>query len=263
MQEALRRVLGRGQARGSAAVKLEYEDVWEDAAGRLQRFLYKRRPAFRYGDHVLIRGIDLQKQAVREIAEYIRAFRPASVLELGAGNGFNLASLAVLCPVVKEWVGVELTESGCKAAARMIADPPMAELVYVTELAPEEIKERIAASYIAVRQDDMRTLATCQDASFDFVFSHVAFEQLPREYPAAFRAARRVARAHACFIEEFREAQTSATQLMHLWASDYFRASYRVLGEAGFKLIRFVPMPMRNVKLATASALCGITRDGV
>lgn len=258
-RDAFRGLFEKKKRRDDDASRQEYEGVWKSSDRRLQKFLYKPRPAFYHGDAAVIRGLDLQKQAIHEISEMIRAFRPVSVLELGAGNGINLLALAALHPEIKTWTGIDITESGPEAAGQMYRSPPLEELTYMIGLDQAEISQRIPYAVIDIRVGDMRTLPFA-DASFDFVFSHVAFEQLPRDHLVAFREARRICSGHACFIEEFREAQRSFLQRIHLRNVDYFRASYRVVEEAGFTLLKFVPMPLQNMKLGCGMAVCGVTR---
>lgn len=259
MRDALRGAVQKRRRRDDGISHKEYESVWKSSDRRLQKFLYKPRPAFFHESPAVIRGLDLQKQAIMQISDAIRSFRPASVLELGAGNGVNLLALAALHPEITAWTGIDITESGPAGAARLQKNPPMEELTYLTGLAPAEISRCLARAVIDMRIGDMRALPFA-DASFDFAFSHVAFEQLPRDHLAAFREARRVCRGHACFIEEFREAQRSFLQRLHLRNVDYFRASYRVVKDAGFILLKFVPLPLQNMKLGTGMAVCGVTR---
>jgi len=258
-RDALRGLFKHTKRRDDGVSHKEYEGVWKSSDHRLQKFLYKPRPALYHGTPAVIRGLDLQKQAVYEMSDAISSFRPASVLELGAGNGANLLALAALHPEITTWTGIDITESGPDAANKLQKDPPMEELAYLTGLDPAEISQRLARVVIECLVGDMRALPFA-DGSFDFVFSHVAFEQLPRDHLTAFREARRVCRKHACFIEEFREAQGSLFRRLHLRNVDYFRASYDVCVSAGFTLLRFTPMPLQNLKLGTGMAVCGVTR---
>ena len=166
---------------------------------------------------VVGRAIDSRKYTVQQVASYVRSFQPEKVLELGSGIGINILTLAVLYPNAKVLKGIELTEQGIKQSKELLKNPPIKELVYLTELDEKTIRERLMNRDIEFVQGDILKLPW-SDQTFDFVFTMWVLEQNPRAYMQAFKEARRVLQTggHSVFIEEFDEAQENFFQRLHL-----------------------------------------------
>ncbi len=233
-----------------------YTESWKNS---IKEIIWGRKPQIQsfYGKLAWGGTMDNRKFFLKHADSYIKSVRPKSILELGSGIGINLLALSALNPFIERISGIELTQQGLHVFKQMINDPPIDELVYLTELDPQTIKKRIIVDRFDVRQGDMRNLPW-DDKSFDFVFSLWALEQLPRTYNEAFAEAERVCSAHALFMEEFKEAQQNIFQRIHLKNVDYFRASFREVEKSGFKVSRFEPMPIGKVKLNHGSLFCRV-----
>lgn len=242
--------------RTKAFVQEGYGAVWRESPAAVRT----SAPARTVRDY---RGTlyEVPKAALRKVhlGEMSRALSVlggvSSVLELGSGNGINLLLLAALHPEIKTWRGVELTPEGVAAAERIWREPPLDDLSYLTDLPRDVIAGRLANADIKFQQGSILDLPF-PDQSLDVAFSRLVLEQLPRDYPVAFREARRVARVGGLFLEEFREAQTNVFQRMQLKNLDYFRASYRAAGRAGWKVRSFARLPMNKVEFSFGLLVC-------
>ncbi len=249
------RLFRRGiSVRDERLVSTDYAKSWSESiadnvGGRKVRIqkVYDRLGVYR--------PIDYRKFSLWHIAHTIRSFQPKTILELGSGNGINLLSLAVLCPDVRSFVGVDLTPEGVETARRIFRDPPIPELVYLTEQPEHFIRESLARASIRFEQGNIRKLPF-GDGSFDFSFSCWVFEQIPRAYLEGFREAHRVTSGQSLFLEEFKEAQENIFQLMHLMNVDYFHASFWEVEKVGYKVLKFEPIPVTKLKLSIGSLLC-------
>lgn len=181
-----------------------------------------------------------------------------SVLELGSGSGINVLALAVLHLEIKIWNGVELTQAGVKTAKKLLEHPPIKHLRYITGLDEQTIRERLSKSDIRFVEGDILNLPF-KNNSFDLVYSALAIEQIPQEYPWAFREARRVCAGYAFFLEEFLEAQ-NIFHRMSLSNLDYFCASYREVEKADFRIIKYEPYPLSKLDFRLGFLLCSAGR---
>ena len=225
------------------------ESISENVTGRRLR-IHKL-----YGRLGLYRSIDYRKFFVKHIFHTIASLQPKNILELGSGNGINVLVMAVLYPTAQKIVGVELTEKGVETGREALKNPPIKELMYLTEESEETIRRRLKEVPIEFIKGDLTKLPFA-DKSFDFSFSLLVFEQMPGSYPEAFKEVRRVTAGHALFLEEFKEAQENIFQRVHLLNVDYFRASFWEVTKAGLKVLRFEPLPITKIKLSVGSLLC-------
>src|SRR3989344_1495694 len=239
--------------RDESFVTGEYSKSWSQNPSaiimgkKLRRYSINDRPAYcRLGE--------FRKLLVSQIHHTVASLRPLTVLELGSGIGQNIICLAILNPDVKRFVGVEMTEEGVAMARKMLAEPPMTDLVYLTEQSEDVIRKHLKKTSIEFVQGNIRKLAF-KDNEFDFSFSCQVFEQIPRYYLESFREVARVTSKNAFFLEEFRESQKNIFQLMHLWNMDYFRWSFHEVEKAGFQVIRFETLPVANEILSIGALL--------
>lgn len=188
------------------------------------------------GEKVLWRSIDIKKLVLRKFVDLICDLRPTTVIELGSGSGINILALAVMCPFVKKWTGIELVEKGVKMSKEFLKNPNFAALTYLTGESKEKITEIFGVSDIEFRQGDMTDLPL-EDNSFDMAITNNTIEQVPGDYMEAFKEIKRIAN-QAVFIEAFKEAQTFRNWL-YLLRKDYFRSSYKEVEKAGFKISKF------------------------
>ncbi|TSC67856.1 MAG: hypothetical protein CEO19_3 [Parcubacteria group bacterium Gr01-1014_73] len=262
IKRAVKRFLLRGfiERDGSYSTE-EYSCLWGNVNGGLGGYWRRVVLGWQDGQLILCRGLDFQKAGIQAISRAIRGAAPGSVLELGSGNGFNLLALSVLHPEIKKWQGVEFTKSGIAASEKFKLEPPFDALIYVTELPREEIVRRLSKVRLEFCEGNVLALSF-GDRSFDFVFSHLVIEQMPRTYPKAFAEAGRVARHFVCFVEGFREAQKNIFQLIHLKTCDYFRSSVSVVEQAGLKILKFEHLPLNKIGQSAGLLLCAPAKAG-
>lgn len=234
----------------------EYGEVWGEVSGKPDSQGYKQRIGVQNGKLIFFRGIDFRKNSLRRLSRLLSATRPQSVCELGTGNGLNVLVLAVLNPHVPTWTGVELTAEGVASAKAMLARPPVDDLVFLTEKSPDEITRVLHATSIKFVQGDIGNISL-PDNSFDFVFTHLVLEQMPRTFLKGLEEARRVLKVdgHAAFIEEFAEAQNLINRI-DLWRKDYFHASFRSAASAGFKILSFAPLSPDKIEHSHGLLFC-------
>ncbi|GEM_PF-1325668 len=203
---------------------------------------------------VLWRSIDRRKHVLGRVSELLAGIHPESFAELGSGNGINILSLVVLCPWIHRWRGVEISATGVKTAKDFLQNPHYESLIFITGQSKETIQERLKNADVDFIQADMTQIPVA-NGEFDCVFSQQAIERLPSNYMNAFREARRVAKKNAIFIESFIEVQRTFVQRLYLYASDYFRASFRDVEKVGFKVLLFEPI-IAKAKHASGLLLC-------
>ncbi len=258
-KESLSRVFGYGQKRTQGLVHEQYSESWSTAVGVLPQQQYKAGLMWLGNELVIRRGIDYLKYTIEELARAIHSLQSESVVELGSGDGFILMSLAVMCPEVKSFKGIDLTKEGIRVSKENLLKPMVEELSYVTGETAEVITARLHKHSIDFIEGDMLHLAL-PSGSCDLVFSRVALEQLPKDYLQAMKEARRITKKYAIFIEEFSEAQRNIFQRMHLKNSDYFHAPLSSLQKAGFELIRFERVFLSKIKFSLGFAMCKVRK---
>ncbi|OGF82212.1 hypothetical protein A3B18_02745 [Candidatus Giovannonibacteria bacterium RIFCSPLOWO2_01_FULL_46_13] len=241
--------------RDRAQVLSDYEPSWKRAKGDVLKKNYKYRPMFFNGKPVMLRRIDYMKFSLEKLSEEISKIKAESVLELGSGDGFVTLAMAVMHPEVKIFRGIDLTESGIETATHNLSNPPIEALSFVSGLDAEVVRERISGRDIKFVRGDMLSLPF-EENSFDTVFSRLAIEQIPDSYPSVFKEARRVAKIRAVFLEEFLEAQKNIFQRMHLKNRDFFRASFKEVERAGFKVEKFEALGLGKIEFTIGMLVC-------
>jgi SAM-dependent methyltransferase len=150
----------------------------------------------------------------------IERLRPRGVLEVGAGNGLNLLTLAARFPEV-HFTGLELTASGVQAAARVRALPEFPRIL--TEFSVDPPSGTAAHCSIDLVQGTAASLPF-PEGSFDLVFTVLALEQMEEIRTAALAELRRVTREYVLMIEPFRDWNQTAIRRDYIIANDYFSA---------------------------------------
>ena len=237
-------------------VERSYTGLWRGSPASVHPTARERAVRDYRGALYEVPKIAMRKIYLREMSRALGGFGGVeSVLELGSGNGINVLSFAALHPEIRVWRGIEMTPEGVAAAGRLREHLPLDKLAYLTGLGREAVGRRLAGRDIKFQQGSILELPFAV-RSFDVVFSSLVIEQIPRDYPQAFREARRVARLGGFFIEEFREAQSNVFQRMQLSNLDYFRASYREAERAGWRLQSFERLPMNKIQFSSGLLVC-------
>lgn len=259
---AVRRWLGRkSPARTTESVRREYEKKWRKWSSG-DYFLEdntETRLCLLNGFPVIARQIDYRKNVIEKFQDAINSLQPESVLEIGSGNGLNILCLAVMCPTVKRWQGIELTESGVAAAKKYLKEPPLETLAYITREPKEIIRQRISQANITFEKGDINNLAI-PDNEFDFVFSFHVLEQVPHTYKQVLGEVYRVTKKSAAFFEFWDEGQ-NIFQRIHIRNRGFFKGSFRDIEPVGFTILRFEISELTQVAFAGCFLLCAANKD--
>lgn len=235
-----------GFRRTSDKVKEEYGKLWFDSSRNQKELVGSPQLYLRNGQIVFLRRVDRKQILIQQINDYIKSLQPRNILEVGSGAGINLISLALLNPDIS-FVGIELTKSGVDSSEFFLKNPPIQHLSFITGLKESDILERLKKINIRFVNGDMKEMPF-GNGEFDLIYSYLAIEQLPDSFREAFREIRRVMNVDGSgiFIEAFKEAQSTLTQVIFLWAVDYFRWSLKTLEEEGLKIERFNKFTFQN-----------------
>lgn len=168
----------------------------------------------------------------------VEVLKPASVLEVGSGNGINLNLLSrVLSGVSCE--GIELTENGV-AVSEELSKRRFAK--DFSEGLPKCFAERIRElPYDQPRFVQGNALALpYPDAAFGLVYSVLALEQMNDIKLDVIKEMVRVSGKHVLLIEPFQDANTSPlARYLHHRGNEYFNLRIDQLQKLGLKVIRY------------------------
>ena len=186
------------------------------------------------------------------LSRAIADVRPASVLEVGCGNGLNLLLLACRFPEIA-FAGVEFTASGARqmAAAQTAAMLPEA----LRAFSPEPLEDLRAHRAVAGVRGTAAALPY-RDSSFDLVFTALALEQMEEIRSAALREVARVAGRYVLMLEPFRECNRSLLPRAYVGAHDYFRGAIADLPAYGLEPVWATADMPSKAFLRTALVLC-------
>jgi SAM-dependent methyltransferase len=234
-----------------ASVKDQYSGNYSEETN--EGFMQRRRSMFLKGKHIPdFPVVEHKRILLKKFSEIFLRFDTESLLELGSGRGFNILSLAVLCPEIKKLRGVELSPHGVETAKKNFKNPPLALLSQLTSVSEEEITRRLTGRDIDFIEGSITKLPF-ESKSFDAVFSNSVIEQIPKEYPSVFSEASRVARKVGVWSEPFREAQQHhPMKLLYLKNTDHFRASYKDIETCGWKVRDFEVSELQKFEFNTA-----------
>jgi SAM-dependent methyltransferase len=157
--------------------------------------------------------------------------RPASVLEVGAGNGVNLLVLACRFPEVR-FAGVELTPAGVAVARAAQAEPALPAVLQ--RFSPEPLADLGAHRRVQIRQGTAAALPFA-DAAVDLVYSCLALEQMEAVRAAALAEMARVTAAHALLLEPFVDCNDRGLRRAYRLARDHFAGAVGDLAAHGLQ----------------------------
>ena len=169
-------------------------------------------------------------KVVEALSDEIARYGIKSVLELGCGNGRVLVPLAKKNLNVK-FGGVDISEEGIRQVKAMLPD---------------------AQFY----HQDIRDMANLTAHQWDLVFTHVAIEQLPRDYMQVYQQAYRLSSHYAIFVEEYKELQSWLNRF-YLYKYGYHCQSFKEVEKVGFKILKFYEfLARRKMKYKLGFLLC-------
>ena len=218
--------------RSERAIIEEYTKAWQESEyakyslavppSRISPWEWK-------GKHMFASDIGATRFRQILLSSVIERVKPRRVLEVGCGNGMNLMLLACRYPDI-EFVGVELTEQGHKAATGMQNLPSLPEELQA--YAPLPLTDTSGFQRIDFRQGTATDLPF-EDDSFDLVFTVLALEQMERIRSKALSEIARVAASYTLMIEPFYEVNSKGWARRNVVRRNYFRGRISDLSRFG------------------------------
>jgi SAM-dependent methyltransferase len=178
----------------------------------------------------------------------IAALRPRSVLEVGCGNGINLALLAARYPDI-EFCGIEPTPHGLAMAQGIAEDGSLPDSL--RDFAPFDLLDERAVSRIRFIKASGGQLPF-SDSRFDVVLTSLALEQMEALREAALKEIARVARLHTVMLEPFSEANSTGLRRRYVRGYDYFQGAIADLPRYGLEPVSVVSDMPHKAWLGTA-----------
>jgi SAM-dependent methyltransferase len=217
--------------RTQRSVRVSYDRQWTDIAIESQLSGRTRTP-YVFRDEAFEAFTQGEKRLHhRLLFRTIERLKPRTVLEVGAGNGLNILTLAARFPEA-QFTGLELTTGGVQAAARVRAMPEFPRVL--AEFSVDPPRGLAAHCSIDIVQGTASSLPFAA-GSFDLVFTVLALEQMEEIRNAALRELRRAARAFVLMIEPFRDWNQSGIRRDYIIANDYFSGSVADLPSYGLQ----------------------------
>lgn len=212
--------LGVGR-RGQDVIGAEYGASW--ARKGLEPYAMGRRPAggaaWTYaGETMFATAAAGARARLLLLMRAVAWLQPASVLEVGAGNGVNLLVLACRFPEVR-FAGVELTAGGVAVARAAQAEATLPAVLQ--RFSPEPLRDLAAHRRVDVRQATAAALPFA-DAAVDLVYSCLALEQMEQVRAAALAEMARVTARHAVLLEPFADCNDTGLRRAYRIARDHF-----------------------------------------
>ena len=246
-----KRLAGREFRRGQRQIVAEYDGQWRKKA--FERYA----PAPLQGSgapwiwrHHRFHLTNEAGAAVRIVylEHALRQLGPATVLEVGCGNGINLHLLAGAFPEVT-FTGVEMSERGC-AAARSIAGSAVLPPV-LQAFAPFRIVEPGAVRGVRVVRGSGAALPF-PDRSFDVVMTSLALEQMEQIRDRALSELARVSAGYVVMLEPFAEVNGGGLRRAYVKAYDYFEGTISELHRYGLEVVSVLTDMPHKAWLGTA-----------
>jgi SAM-dependent methyltransferase len=164
------------------------------------------------------------------IARAIEVLRPASVLEVGCGNGNMLFSLSAMFPEVK-FSGVELSAAGVALAVKAQEQGALPASFAAAFTAP--VLDPMAHLRVSVQVADARMLPFA-DRSIDLVYTRLALEQMEQIRPQVIDQIARVANRAVALVEPWRDFNRADPGRAYIRRMGYFNGEARELEKNGF-----------------------------
>jgi len=165
---------------------------------------------------LIVRYAGLKRIYLHHLYRAIIALSPRSVLEIGCGDGLNIALMANRFPHVA-FTGIEITKGGIDQCRRIAGDALPEPLV---DFSPEPLLSRTAHQRARIHQGDAARLPY-PDGSFDLVVTVLALAQMKHIRDAALTELARVCNGWAMLIEPFRAWNNTPDRRRYVDAMGY------------------------------------------
>jgi SAM-dependent methyltransferase len=238
--------------RDKQAVKVNYEKTWagETAVEALRS--PDRDTMCLWGDRrLLIDANGTKRVHMLAIMRVLEALAPASLLEVGCGNGRNMVLLAARFPELAV-AGVELTRAGVEAVHAVRREPTLPGAF--AEFSPEPPQSATAHRRIAVAQGSADALPVA-DASVDVVLTALALEQMEAIRPAALDEIARVTKRWVMMVEPFRDWNEEGLRRDYITSHQYFQARIADLAGHGLRPVFVCDRLPSKVQMAAGLVL--------
>lgn len=208
-----------GMKRDQASIEFNYDKQWAGRPFELQLDANGPTvPCVWQGAGMYARAIATKRVHMLFLLRAIARLKPASVLEVGCGNGLNLFILAGRFPDVR-FTGIELTAGGVAAAEAVRALPELPETIQT--FSPEPLADAKPFDRIRIVRGTAAAMPF-HDGEFDLVFTSLALEQMEQIRWKALAEIRRVACKHTAMVEPFFDWNATGPRRDYIVANDYF-----------------------------------------
>lgn len=153
------------------------------------------------------------------IGSVIEKLKPRRILDVGCGDGIYPFLLAGAFPEVS-FAGIELTETGHKAALELQAMPALPD--HILNYSPLEQVDRQAFKRIEFTHGDACAMPY-RTGEFDLVFTVGAIAQMEAVKDAALKEIARVTGGHLLALEMFGDANRNLWRRMSVASRGFFR----------------------------------------
>jgi tRNA G46 methylase TrmB len=210
--------------RDQADVEAVYSARW--ARDRFSTFVLPDKPKGGTAWYWKEKGLTMKAEGGRRarilyLMRVIEMLKPRRVLEVGFGDGLNLALLAARFPDIR-FCGVELTSGGYQTACSLLDEAQLPSAL--RDFSPEPLLNVRAHLALELHQASVLEMPFA-DGSFDLVFTSLALEQMERIRAPALAAVSRVTQHHAAFIEPFADFNADGLKRRYVRSLGYFKGT--------------------------------------
>lgn len=210
-------------------VKRSYEEVWR--LGGVQQ----AQVNIIHQDKVFKTTTLVEKKIqCWRLAEELSKIQPSTILEIGSGNGLMTISLSRMIPSHK-FIGLELTEEGCKQAFGINEQIILPETSYSPETGNLTKKDLRQPNRFIQGSAERIPL---EDKSIDVCFSVLALEQMNPIFVRVMDEIKRVTRHQIMLLEPFPIFNKSFLRKAYTSSRAYLAQDHKILEEIGFKFVR-------------------------
>lgn len=234
VKKIVARLVGRNAKNGQNEILKAYDAQWKKKAFvRYLPQIERGGAPWVWGDSKWVMSNEAGAAArLLFLEEALEKLKPASVLEVGAGNGINLLMLAARFPGIR-FSGLEPTAGGCETAMHVIEEGQLPEALL--QFAPFPLSDVSAPARVQMKQGSAQHLPF-DDASFDVVMTSLALEQMEEIRHDALSEIARVAKDWVVMLEPFRDVNASGLRRMYVRTHDYFQGSIAELSQYGLEV---------------------------